>query len=267
MNTRKTAQAIWELLPEEGRFHLSTLMYPAHRKAVLDTIRKRLKENLPCRVVSTSLIEAGVDVDFPAVFREMAGLDAIAQAAGRCNREGKRPAQESIVTYFEGETPPPVLQRIAIQAAREALKGNADPSDPKTMQHYFSAWRDLIGDQIDQTKAVTYLRSGKQGCLFPFAQVAQDFHLIGQAMNTVYIPLGEGASACRAIMEGKAGRDDYRRAGQYSVSVYPRHFQALLEAGDILPITEESGVLTNFSLYDPEKGLSLSADPGKAEFI
>lgn len=267
VNTRKTAQAIWELLPEEGRFHLSTLMYPAHRKAVLDTIRKRLKENLPCRVVSTSLIEAGVDVDFPAVFREMAGLDAIAQAAGRCNREGKRPAQESIVTYFEGETPPPVLQRIAIQAAREALKGNADPSDPKTMQHYFSAWRDLIGDQIDQTKAVTYLRSGKQGCLFPFAQVAQDFHLIGQAMNTVYIPLGEGASTCRAIMEGKAGRDDYRRAGQYSVSVYPRHFQALLEAGDILPITEESGVLTNFSLYDPEKGLSLSADPGKAEFI
>lgn len=267
VNTRKNAQAIWELLPEEGRFHLSTLMYPAHRKEVLDTIRKRLKEQLPCRVVSTSLIEAGVDVDFPAVFREMAGLDAIAQAAGRCNREGKRPAQESIVTYFEGEDAPPVLQKIAIQAAREALKGHADPSDPQTIQRYFAAWRDLIGDQTDQSGAVTYLRSGKQGCLLPFAQVARDFHYIGQAVNTVYIPLGEGETLCSSIAQGRADRGDYRQAGQYSVGVYPRYFQALREAGDILPITEESGVLVNLNLYDPEKGLSLSADPGKAEFI
>ena len=96
VNTRKAAQEVFNLLPQEGRFHLSTLLYPEHRKEVLNTVRKRLKDGLPCRVVSTSLIEAGVDVDFPAVYREIAGLDSIAQAAGRCNREGKRTAQAAV---------------------------------------------------------------------------------------------------------------------------------------------------------------------------
>ena len=78
-------------------------MYPAHRRAKLEEIRRRLDKGLPCRVVSTSLIEAGVDVDFPAVYREEAGLDSILQAAGRCNREGKRPLERSVVTVFQGE--------------------------------------------------------------------------------------------------------------------------------------------------------------------
>ena len=118
VNTRKAAQALYALLPEEGRYHLSTLMYPAHRKQVLCTVRERLKQGLPCRVVSTSLIEAGVDVDFPMVWRETAGLDSIAQAAGRCNREGKRDPESSIVTYFQSEHAVPVLQGLPIQAAR-----------------------------------------------------------------------------------------------------------------------------------------------------
>ena len=92
VNSRKAAQRIFERLPQEGSFHLSTLMIPVQRQKILEEIRERLKAGLPCRVVSTSLIEAGVDVDFPAVYREMAGLDSILQAAGRCNREGKRPA-------------------------------------------------------------------------------------------------------------------------------------------------------------------------------
>ena len=83
VNSRKSAQEIFTRLSGEGNFHLSTLMYPAHRRAKLEEIRRRLREGLPCRVISTSLIEAGVDVDFPAVFREEAGLDSILQAAGR----------------------------------------------------------------------------------------------------------------------------------------------------------------------------------------
>ena len=81
VNSRKSAGALYRLLPPEHRFHLSTLMFPVHRRAVLDQVRRRLKNGLPCRVVSTSLIEAGVDVDFPAVWREEAGLDSILQAA------------------------------------------------------------------------------------------------------------------------------------------------------------------------------------------
>ena len=267
MNTRKAARQIYELLPPEGSFHLSTLMFPAHRKAMLETIRQRLKDGLPCRVVSTSLIEAGVDVDFPAVYREIAGLDSIAQAAGRCNREGKRPMDDSIVTFFQSQNPVPLLQRVNICAAQEALHANPDPGDPDAMQQYFTALRSLIGDETDKSGIVEALRKGLHGCLFPFETTAKSFHLIDQTTKTVYIPLGEGAAACQPLLEGWADKADYREAGQYSVSVYEQHFQALLAAGDILPLTEDSAVLTNLQLYSTETGLSLSADPGKAEFI
>ena len=267
VNTRKAAQKLYELLPPEGSYHLSTLMYPAHRKSVLDTIRQRLKDGVACRVVSTSLIEAGVDVDFPAVYRELAGLDSIAQAAGRCNREGKRAAQDSVVTFFESETPVPILQRIPIRAAQEALRGDRDPGSPDTMGRYFTALRSLIGDQMDKSQAVKHLRDGISGCRLPFETVAKNFHLIDQATCTVYIPLGEGVEACQPLLDGTATREDYRQAGQYCVSVYAQHYRALADAGDILPLTDTSAVLTNLSLYDPEMGLSLQADPGKAEFI
>ena len=103
VNSRRAAQEIYDMLPKEGSYHLSTLMYPAHRQRVLNEIRQRLKEGAVCRVLSTSLIEAGVDVDFPTVYREMAGLDSILQAAGRCNREGRRSSAESIVaTVYKG---------------------------------------------------------------------------------------------------------------------------------------------------------------------
>ena len=267
VNTRKAAQQVYNLLPREGSFHLSTLMYPAHRKEVLGIIRQRLENGLTCRVVSTSLIEAGVDVDFPAVYRELAGLDSIAQAAGRCNREGKRPADSSLVTYFQSENPVPVLQRVNIRAAQEALQESRDPGDPEAMQRYFTALRSLIGDRMDKTNAVKALREGVSGCMFPFETVAKSFCLIDQATCTVYIPIGEGAAVCQPLVDGTANREDYRRAGQFGVSIYEQHYRALKDAGDILPLTETSAVLTNLSLYDPEMGLSLKSDPGKAEFI
>ena len=267
VNTRKAAQKIYDLLPMEGSFHLSTLMYPAHRKVVLNTIRQRLRDGLPCRVVSTSLIEAGVDVDFPAVYREIAGLDSIAQAAGRCNREGKRPADSSIVTFFQSENPVPVLQKVNIQAAQEALHASRDPGDPETINRYFKSLRSLIGEQTDKYGVVNALKEGYQGCLLPFETVAKRFHFIEQSTYTVYIPLEEGAELCRRLLEGSAGREDYRKAGQYSVSIYEHHFADLLSAGDIRSLAENSAVLANLNLYNSVTGLSLKADPGKAEFI
>ncbi len=263
VNTRKAAQSLYALLPQEGRFHLSTLMYPAHRKQVLNTIRSRLNVGLPCRVVSTSLIEAGVDVDFPMVWREIAGLDSIAQAAGRCNREGKNSAAESIVTYFQSEHPILLLQKINIQAAHEALKQGGNPGEPETMERYFTALRSLIGENMDKSNTVKLL----QEMLLPFRTVAENFHLIDQETYTVYIPLGDGVEICRPIQEKRANREDYRRAGQYSVGIYQQHFQNLWRAGDIELLSENSAMLTNLSLYDPETGLSTQADAGKAEFI
>lgn len=263
LNTRAAVRKLYYILPEEGRFHLSTLMYPVHRRAVLDTIRRRLENGLNCRVVSTSLIEAGVDVDFPAVWRELAGLDSIAQAAGRCNREGKHSSENSVVTFFQSENPVPLLQKINIRAAVEALKGTADPGDPKAIDRYFTSLRSFIGENIDKSETVKTLLEQP----LSFETVSRSFHLIDQEMFTVYIPIGEGEAVCRPLTEGRASTEDYRCAGQYSVGIYERHYQSLLMAGDIQPLSDNSAVLTNLSLYDPETGLSTEADSGKAEFI
>lgn len=267
VNTRKMAQDIFELLPEEGRFHLSTLMYPKHRSRVLNEIRQRLQSGLPCRVVSTSLIEAGVDVDFPAVYRQMTGLDSLIQAAGRCNREGKRPVEESVVTYFEGERLAPPLQRVNIGAAREVLQGTSCVDGAETIQKYFTVWRSLVGDNLDKSDVVKHLNSGICGCMLPFKTVAEDFHMIDQNTKTVYIPIDEGEDVCQRIVLGTANRNDYRRAGQYSVNLYEQHFRALAASGDVQLVDDNSGLLTDLSLYDDQKGLSLQPEFGKGIFL
>lgn len=267
VNTRKAAQEIYGQLSGQGNFHLSTLMCPAHRQTILQTVRERLKDGLPCRVVSTSLIEAGVDVDFPAVYREMAGLDSILQAAGRCNRNGKKRADQSIVTIFTGETPAPVLFRTNIGAAVEALAGGRDPGAPESIRRYFTAYRSLVADNLDKARVVTHLRSGISGCSLPFETVARDFRLIDQATKTVYIPLEDGKDLCDSLLSGYANREVYRKASRYSVSIYEPHYQTLLRSGDILPLDGESGVLRNPALYGEDTGLSMQADTGSAEFI
>lgn len=103
--------------------------------------------------------------------------------------------------------------------------------------------------------------------LLPFETVAKAFHLIDSETFSVYIPLEEGAEICQPLQEGYAGREDYRRAGQYCVNLYPQHFRALWEAGDIRLLSEDSAILENLQLYDSEMGLSTKADFGKAEFI
>lgn len=267
VNTRKAAQDVYQALPGEGNFHLSTLMYPAHRRAILETVRRRLADGLPCRVISTSLIEAGVDVDFPLVYREMAGLDSILQAAGRCNRNGKRRTEESIVTIFTGETAAPILFRTNIGATREALASGGDPADPETIRRYFTAYRSLVGNGLDKAWVVEHLRNRIAGCSLPFETVAQDFHLIDQATKTVYIPLGKGKALCDQLLCNCTARQVYRQAGQYSVNVYERHYHELLAAGAITPLDAESGILTDLALYSGNTGLSLQADAGRAEFI
>ena len=260
VNSRKSAQTIYDLLDKEGAFHLSTLMYPAHRKAVLNEIRARLRDGLPCRVVSTSLIEAGVDVDFPAVLREEAGLDSILQAAGRCNREGKRPVEESTVTIFQSETPPPTLFEIPVAAGRRALSCCDRPDSPEAIRYYFQELLELRGPEaLDQKNILTAMERE----FMPFRKIAERFHLIDSETQTVYIPLEEGEELIQRLRSGERSRGLFRALGQYGVSVYPQHFAALDLAGDLEVLEDGSAILTNLALYDHEKGLSLMADKGK----
>ena len=266
VNSRKSAQEIFERLPEEGRFHLSTLMYPAHRREVLDKIRTRLQEGKLCRVVSTSLIEAGVDVDFPAAFREMAGLDSILQAAGRCNREGKRSPDESIVTIFHGVSTTPSLLKVNIGATKEIMSAGLDFAESDTIQRYFKAFRSLAGNKMDREDVVAAFEEGIQGCSMPFRSVAESFRLINSNTKTVYIPLGKGFDLVERLRSGEHSRKLFRELGQYGVNIYENHYLSLMSGGSLEIMDEDCAVLMNTDLYSSEVGLALSENQELAIF-
>ena len=264
VNSRQSAQEVFRRLNGEGTFHLSTLMYPAHRRNQLAQIRHRLSAGLPCRVVSTSLIEAGVDVDFPAVYRELAGLDAILQAAGRCNREGKQPAEDSIVTIFTGENKVPPLFSKAIDACKATLSQHTDFTSLEAIEAYFQLLFYLEGDKAQD--AYHILKQIQSGAM-PFRTIAEQFHMIDSPTQTIYIPLGQGKELFQRLQMGERNRFLFRQLGQFSVSIYKDHLSALSQAGDLLRLEDGIYILQNTALYSEHTGLSLTADPGKGWFI
>lgn len=264
VNSRKNARTVFSLLRGDGCFHLSTLMTPTDRERTVKEIRQRLKDGSSCKVVSTSLIEAGVDVDFPKVMREEAGLDSILQAAGRCNREGKRPTEDSIVTVFKPETPPPRLFGANIAIGRRVMRTHSDLFASDAIHEYFTELIDLSGKEALDRRGI--LRLFENGS-FSFATAAECFHLIDDNTLTVYIPVGEGAALINQFRYGEVTKGLMRSLGKHAVNIYEDHFKALYASGDVELIGEGCGVLTNMSLYDAKTGLSLTADIGKAEFI
>ena len=262
VNRRVTAQKLYALLPEEGSYCLTTLLCPADRKRLLEEIRERLKSGLPCRVVSTSLIEAGVDVDFPTAWREEAGLDSIIQTAGRCNREGKASAEQSIVTIFrlEGQQVPAMI-RPNVDSTRHVLQTFADPAQPEAIESYFSFYRTLKGSAaLDQKGILDAFQKGYKGSIFPFAAVANMFHLIDSPTTTVYIPTGEGKSLVESLRAGLISRSLFRKLGQYAVN---DHLKRLLDAGAIQATESGAYILTDKDLYHSSTGLALDVEMGK----
>lgn len=264
LNTRKAVREVFDRLAGEGNFHLSTLMYPAHRRAVLAEVRRRLEDGLPCRLVSTSLIEAGVDVDFPALYREEAGLDSLLQAAGRCNREGRRSPGESIVVLFQGEGRPPRLFETAISAGRMILDRYQDISAREAVCDYFTLLRDLKGEDAQDSCGILALMQSE---FFPFRTVSERFHLIDSPTVTVYIPAGKAVALLERLRRGEGGRGLYRSLGQYGVPVYEGHLLALDRAGAIQRLEDGSFVLSDLRRYCDKTGLTLEVESGEALFV
>ncbi len=286
VNTRQAAKDIYDLLPEEGRYHLSTLMYPAHRRQVLQEIRSKLLDGHTVRLVSTSLIEAGVDVDFPCVMREVSGLDSILQAAGRCNREGREPAESSLVYIFRrtGVTPLSISQNIsAFQYVRDHYE-ELDSLD--AVKAYFEDRHRLYGEEnMDRDGVVcsftdpgSYRTTGYSGCL-PFAAVAQRFHFISDETRTVYILNDESKQIFDLLAHkneeqskenatyASSTRFLYRKLGQYAVSVTQSEFNKYIDTGDIESFEDNAGILVNESLYSMETGLDLKSNAGESLFV
>lgn len=267
VNSRKRAQELYRALPEDGgSFHLSTLMPPMLRARVLNDIRRRVQEGLSCRVVSTSLVEAGVDLDFPTVYRQEAGLDSQIQAAGRCNREGKRPLGESLVYVFrfedEGWSGVPSTMRLPIEVGRMVAESFDDLASPEAIRAYFTALYQSRGAGLDQLGVVTQLEACARAN-FPFADLSDAFRLIQNDTKSVFIPLDDAAlSIVKELVQGRRSRRLMRQAAGYIVQVYRGDWEALLASGLAMPakLFRPGGLKDDMDLAiltDIDKGFSL----------
>jgi len=253
VGTRRHARELFQKMRNcghDGVYHLSASLCPVHRSQKLAEIKRRLKsEEAPCRLIATTVIEAGVDVDFPAVYRAMAGLDSIAQAAGRCNREGRLPREESIVQPFEmaDRSTIPELRKYE-DAARRVLEVPdyaAEPLSLAAIEAYFGElyWKQETGraDGLDKhgiADKTTYVVN-RNDVDIPFARIAQQFRMIESEMEPVIIPFDDVARAALAELEGTEHVSGVaRRLQPYMVNVPRGAFAALRQAGRVEPVDE-----------------------------
>jgi len=270
VNTRKHAKGLYDQLSEDGSFHLSTLMCPVHRKEKLKKIRQRLINEKPCRVVSTQVMEAGIDVDFPVGYRALAGLDSIIQAAGRVNREGRQASGDMFVfspkTEFIKRTPKFIEQTAAV--GESALRNFADdPTSTEAIEAYYEMLYSLqSGQSFDVKNILGYFdkKTGKPD--FDFKKAAENFKLIENNTVSVIIPYDDKAKRLIETLK----YTDYpnktlRKLQTYTVNIYEREFMNLQSKGVIQTIGEQYDVLDETWMddyYHPETGLLLPASSG-----
>jgi len=252
-----------------GARHLSTCMHAVHRMRLLAEIREDLTAGRPCRVISTSLIEAGVDIDFPTVLRASAGLDQIAQAAGRCNREGKRAAADSEVLVFKA-TEHDVIQSLKknAESGAEILRSHAaDPFSPDAIQAFFEQlyWRRQDGqkDGLDEHGVLAACEGAARDLDFPFASIAGWMRFIDDAMLPVIVPVEDDGKVTALLtklrfVEKPGGIA--RELQRFTVGVPQKVRSELLAKGLAETVrAQEFGdqfvVLLNLDLYKPDIGL------------
>lgn len=237
VNTRKNAHTLFTLLPNDGNnLHLSANMCAEHRTQIIDEIRLRLKQRLagdsrPLRVVSTQLIEAGVDVDFPVVYRAMAGLDSIAQSAGRCNREGKLDGMGRVVVFIPEQGAPAGFLRQGEQTTLRMLKGGLlnNSLSPEAFKTYFQQLNTLgERDKHNICKLLTAESTRDDPLSISFRAAAEKFRLIDDTGISVIVPFNSDPGNQKespveqwlAMLEKDASQKwIYRKLQRYTVSL------------------------------------------------
>lgn len=271
LNTRAQVQEIYKLLKEEeGVYHLSTYMYPEHRKKKLEEIRERLKAGKLCRVIATSLVEAGVDLDFETVYRELAGLDSMIQAAGRCNREGKRTAEESktyIFQFVKEERKRVNRLRQFVSAATQILEEYEDIGSPEAIDEYFQRLHHAQGESLDSKGIIKELSQAKRESI-PFRTVASEFRIMEENTKTILITKNPEAKELEGQLRyGERTRKLMRKISQYSVNVYEQIYAELQGAGLLDVIDEEIAVLRDEERYSDDMGLNVDVGRGVGIFF
>lgn len=268
VNNRRQARRLFEAIADApGACHLTTLMYARHRSHVLTKVRQQLRDGEPCRLVSTSLIEAGVDVDFPTVLRAEAGLDSIAQAAGRCNREGRRSIESSETLIFEAPDwpPPPELKLFAeaFRAIERRYRDDLLSLDAVTAYFQELYWR--LGEQrLDREDLMGLIQSSTPDAL-PFETLAAKFRIIRTAMRPIIVPFDPYTGTRirdvdKAIDELEFAPGVARKLQPFLVQVPQAAYDALSHAHAIQAVAPEKYGdqfvrLINPRLYDAQFGL------------
>lgn len=265
VNTKKRAQRLYQKMKGEGVFHLSTAMYPKHRRRVLDKIRQLVKDRKRCILISTSLVEAGVDLDFCTVYRQLAGVDSMIQAAGRCNREGKRDAQDSFAYLFQFEEKEYVPgQQLQIDVSKMLLSEGEDISSLHGIEKYFEALYHFRGESLDKKKIFEEFKDKR----YNFAKAAKEFKLIEENTLTVFISREEEAEELLwQIKRQGYTKSGMRKAGQYCVQLYENDIEKLLGAGMLRQVPggiENFYELVDSGQYSEEMGLDLGIEFGMA---
>jgi CRISPR-associated endonuclease/helicase Cas3 len=283
VNLTRHAATLWEELTKrlpaaERPIHLSSAMCPQHRLDLIESIRQRLRAGQPCRVVSTQLIEAGVDVDFPVVWRAMGPLDSIVQVAGRCNREGRLAAGEMHV--FRPADPkylPPGVYRAAADQAAISLAGlGATASDRlATDSSLFASYFDSLYQVVN----TDYARPGETSiqedrALLRFREVARKAKVIDDSGQPVIVASDNHGRTFAAPLiqeirtrplapgEPRFTRDDLRRLQRFMVNVRAHKFQQLEAMKHLRPLLPNLELFVlNDGLYHPELGLLIDKLP------
>ncbi|WP_322923756.1 CRISPR-associated helicase Cas3' [Paenibacillus campi] len=308
VNTRGNARDLYHTLaercPDDEVYHLSARMCPKQRQDILHTVKLRLAAELPCILVSTQLIEAGVDIDFPAVYRELAGMDSIAQAAGRCNRNGRLMYDGRLckgkVTIFETEKglPEGWMSRTGAIARRLLLaygeKGES-PLSLEAVQDYFAELffyeQNNAIDQTDMEGILPMLEEDVTHMAFPFATVADKFRLIDTPMKTILIPYVDDEEYEQVLACGKEPDHPYysgkarklidrlkterfetraimRELQPYTVQLYPYEFEEYRRAGELDEVREGIFVLNRVNAwYDRRTGIKPYSQKSAAEEV
>lgn len=270
VNTRKHALGLYKMLNPTGTYHLSTLMYPNHRKRVINEIRKRLAEGSPCKVISTQLLEAGVDLDFPVGFRALAGLDSIIQAGGRVNRNCRKELAPLYV--FEPETEfikrNPGFVQQASDVTKMVLRNweGKDPISTDAIQYYYNQLYNLqSAHAFDNKRILDYFeKQGVKDLEFDFRKASEEFSIIGDDTISVIVAIEPEA----ITLLDQLRWSDYlqslaRKLQSYSVNIYRHEFNQLIKEGRIIIEQDRFPVLVNpHANYDDETGLKMQEAAG-----
>ena len=264
VNKRRTAREIYAMLPEDcHKYHLSTYMIAADRLQTIREIKERLahRDGKPILVVATSLIEAGVDLDFDTVYRELSGLDSILQAGGRCNREGKQATAD--VYVFELDEAEKSPDKDARSSLAKGIFNRFEQIDtPEAIEAYYQNWYTV--NREDLTRHAMHQFSPDFSVL-QFKSYGEQFQLIDSKTVSIVVPTDEvSRSWVSQLSFAKSSLGIARRLQPYALSVYSYEFNVLREQGVLDDYGTGIWCLTNLDYYDAETGIQFE---GKDYFI